>query len=76
MGPINAITSVERGPRFWKITDARGTKYATKSDIMAALCDRYRKLGTDVVLVANSGWIYKQLVDIYPRVAKDTAVNQ
>jgi hypothetical protein len=64
------ITSVVRGQSFWKVTDSLGRKYATKSEFMAAAADRYRQLGTDVVLHSRSGWIYRALDDISPRVSE------
>jgi hypothetical protein len=64
------ITSVVEGKSFWKITDSMGRKFATKSQFLAAAADRYRQLGTDVVLHSRSGWIYRALDDISPRVSE------
>lgn len=60
------ITSVEEREKFWRITDSTGTRYATRSMFVAALCDRYRALGTTVFISAESGWYYRQIRNVVP----------
>lgn len=68
------ITTVKKQPSgFWVITDAAGTRYATKSNFQAALADRYRELGTEVRIDSASGWYYRDLREIAPVAKQDVA---
>lgn len=67
------IVAVEVRPSgMVRITDAHGTKYATKDLWLASLAEQYMKKKTLVDIHSGAGWFYRELSGLVP-VVKEQA---